>query len=96
MIKSFSNPGTEDLFHGSAGIKKWPAPILKAAFRKLRQIHTVTNLTDLKVPPGNRLEKLSGDRSGQYSIRINRQFRICFEWRDGNAYDVGINKHYDR
>ena len=55
---------------------------------KLNQIHYASNLDDLRVPPGNRLEKLSGEREGQYSIRINQQYRVCFVWEDGDAYDV--------
>ena len=58
--------------------------------RKLLQLHAAVDLNFLRVPPGNRLESLSGDRSGQHSIRINEQWRICFTWRDGNAHDVEI------
>ena len=60
------------------------------AFRKLRMLNRALTLADLRVPPGNRLEMLRGDREGQYSIRINEQWRICFEWRDGDAYNVEI------
>ncbi len=58
------------------------------AFRKLRMLHRAQTLRDLRVPPGNRLESLKGDRKGQYSIRVNDQFRICFAWRSGDAFDV--------
>lgn len=64
--------------------------IERVARRKLRQLQIAGSLTDLRVPPGNRLEKLSGDRAGQYSIRINDQYRICFTWRQGVAGDVEI------
>ena len=60
------------------------------AFRKLRMLHHARELKDLTAPPGNRLEKLKGDRDGQYSIRINDQFRICFYWREGDAFEVEI------
>ncbi len=60
------------------------------AYRKLAYLHSAKDLKDLLAPPSNRLEKLSGDRAGQYSIRINAQWRICFEWRDGDAYEVEI------
>jgi len=60
------------------------------ALRKLRMLNRATTLNDLRVPPANRLEKLSGDRAGQYSIRINEQWRICFQWQDGDAYAVEI------
>jgi len=63
---------------------------MRTAYRKLVQLHNARTLDDLRVPPGNRLESLSGDRSGQYSIRINDQWRVCFRWLDGEAYDVEI------
>jgi toxin HigB-1 len=62
----------------------------RKALQKLEQIDVVDDLNELRVPPGNNLEKLSGDRAGQYSIRINRQYRVCFVWEDGDAYDVEI------
>ncbi len=64
------------------------------ALDKLRLIHNATTLEDLRVPPGNHLEKLSGDRSGQYSIRINQQWRICFRWLEGDAWDVEITDYH--
>jgi proteic killer suppression protein len=67
-----------------------PNDIQQIAYRKLRMINNAQNLNDLRIPPANRLEKLYGKRVGQYSIRINQQWRICFEWRDGNAYNVEI------
>ena len=67
-----------------------PENIQKTALRKLKYLSSVVSLEDLKVPPNNRLEALTGDRTGQHSIRINRQFRICFRWQNGNALDVEI------
>ncbi len=67
-----------------------PKMIAGAARRKFNMVHAAARLEDLRVPPGNRLEKLGGDRKDQYSIRINDQYRVCFEWRDGDAYDVEI------
>ena len=66
----------------------------QTALRKLRMINNAKNIQDLRVPPANRLEKLSGDRSGQYSIRINDQWRVCFTWRDGEAHDVEITDYH--
>jgi len=67
-----------------------PSDIQQIAYRKLRMLNNAQNLNDLRIPPANRLEKLYGRRIGQYSIRINQQWRICFEWRDNNAYNVEI------
>jgi len=89
MIKSFSNNYTEDLFKREKA-KKIPATILRVAYRKLLLIDAAGNINDLRVPPGNRLENLSGNLSGKYSIRINDQWRIIFRWKDENAYDVEI------
>ncbi len=89
MIKSFSDKYTEDLFNRQR-VKKFPPSILKVAYRKLLLIDAVERINDLKVPPGNRLEKLSGNLSGKYSIRINNQWRIVFEWNENNAYEVKI------
>ena len=89
MIKSFADARTEELWRlGKA--RRLPASLTRAALRKLALLHTVSDLRDLAVPPGNRLEVLRGDRQGQHSIRINDQFRICFFWRDGNAHQVEI------
>lgn len=65
------------------------------AARKLALLDTAISLNDLRIPPGNRLEKLTGDRAGQRSIRINQQFRLCFRWKDGDAYDVEIVDYHD-
>ena len=70
--------------------RRLPTDIQKTAFRKLRMLNRSSSIDDLRVPPGNRLEALSGNRKGQHSIRINDQWRICFVWRNGGAYDVEI------
>lgn len=93
MIESFADKATEDIFNGentTAARKRLPRNLWNVAFRKLDQIDSAVALDDLKVPPGNRLEALKGKRSGQYSIRINDQFRICFEWDQNNAANVEI------
>jgi proteic killer suppression protein len=89
MIKSFRNAAAEAAWQRRF-IKGIPNDIVKAANRKLMQIHNARNLGDLRAPPGNRLERQSADRKGQHSIRINDQWRICFRWRDGDAHDVEI------
>ena len=89
MIKSFKDRDTEALFRGQR-IRRLPSQLQRTARRKLLIIDAATQLATLKVPPGNRLEALKGDRRGQHSIRINQQWRICFVWRDGHAYDVEI------
>ncbi len=76
------------------GSRKFPTDIQQVALRKLRMLNNATNLNDLRVPPANRLEKLSRDRAGQHSIRINERWRICFVWREGNAYDVEITDYH--
>lgn len=88
MIKSFRCKETEQLFAGR-GPPRFRA-FQAVAERKLTQLHAAETLEFLRSPPGNRLEALSGDRAGSYSIRINAQWRLCFIWRDGNAYDVEI------
>jgi len=88
MIISFNCKDTEKLFNDFDG-KKFRA-ISRPARIKLEILHAAVSLDSLKIPPGNRLEALKGDRKGQYSIRINSQWRICFAWQDGNAYDVEI------
>jgi len=93
MIKSFKCKETEKLFD-----RKWenriPRDIQRVALRKLEYIKAAANVTDLRVPPGNHFEKLKGKRSGQYSIRINDQWRVCFNWKDGNAYNVEITDYH--
>ena len=89
MIKSFRNRDTERVFDRQR-VRRWPSGVLRAALRKLLILDAAENLADLRVPPGNRLERLRGSREGQRSIRINDQWRICFRWRGGDAYDVEI------
>jgi toxin HigB-1 len=93
MIRRFGTPGTEDIFNGKntkAARKTCPRDSWAVAARKLDQLDSVELLEDLRVPPGNRLEALSGDRKGQYSIRINGQYRICFSWTDSGPDSVEI------
>jgi len=89
MIKSFRNSAAKAAW-ARRFTKGVPNDVIKVANRKLIQIHNARNLTDLAAPPGNRLEALAGDRKGQHSIRINDQWRLCFRWLDGDAYDVEI------
>jgi proteic killer suppression protein len=89
MIKSFNCKETEKIFN-SIFSKKLPHDIQRRAMIKLHMIDTAEDITDLRVPPANFLEQLQGDRAGQYSIRINQQYRICFIWNNNNAYDVEI------
>lgn len=93
MIKSFADKATAALFHGR-GHRKIPSDIRRTALRKLLQINAAAELGFLRVPPGNRLERLKGDRTGQYSIRINDQWRVCFVWRDGHAFEVEITDYH--
>ena len=93
MIQSFKNAGTKDIFNGEntkAARKICPNSIWNVAARKLDQIDSVAVLSELKIPPNNRLEALSGDRKGQHSIRINDQYRICFVWTDSGPDQVEI------
>jgi len=89
MIKSFKSKETARIFARLRSIRL-PQDIQQVSYRKLRMLNNAVTLDDLRIPPANRLEKLSGDRSGQYSIRINDQWRICFEWIDGDVYNVEI------
>ena len=89
MIRSFGNAAARAAWERRY-IRGYPNDVIRIAYRKLVQIHHAQSLDDLRAPPGNRLEALRGDREGQYSIRINRQWRICFRWKDGDAYDVEI------
>jgi proteic killer suppression protein len=92
VIKSFKTPDTEQLFNDQR-VKQWQA-IESVARRKLNMIHAAEKLSDLKVPPNNKLHKLKEDREGQHAISINDQYRVCFEWRDGDAYDVEITDYH--
>lgn len=90
MIKSFRCKETERLFRERKPSRKLPGDIQRRARQKLLLIDAAVDLEDLRVPPGNRLEALSGDRAGEHSIRVNQQWRICFVWSDGDAFDVEI------
>jgi proteic killer suppression protein len=89
VIKTFKGNLTEQIYHRQIS-RRLPSDVQQIALRKLRMINNAVSITDLRVPPANRLEKLSGDRAGQWSIRINDQWRICFAWRERDAYDVEI------
>jgi toxin HigB-1 len=89
VIKSFKDRETQQIFTRQRS-RRLPSDIQQVALRKLRMLNNAHALNDLQVPPANRLEKLTGDRAGQYSIRINDRWRVCFVWRDGDAYDVEI------
>ena len=93
MIQSFRDKDAEKLFNRQYS-RKLPQDIQKAAFRKLRMLNRSANLQDLRIPPANRLERLSGDRKGQHSIRINDRRRICFEWFDNHAQNVEIADYH--
>ncbi|MFQ5615012.1 MAG: type II toxin-antitoxin system RelE/ParE family toxin [Anaerolineales bacterium] len=91
MIRSFKNQGTEDIFNGinsKAARRTCPQSIWCLVARKLDQLDSAETLSELRLPPGNQLEALRGDRAGQYSIRINNQYRICFVWRDNEPDEV--------
>jgi len=94
MIQSFKCKETEKIFQGLIS-KKIPIDIQSRAFNKLAAIHVSLTLSDLESPPSNHLELLKGDRADQYSIRINKKFRICFEWFENNAYKVEIVDYHD-
>ena len=89
MIKGFRSKDAEKLFLRQ-GSPRFPADVQRSALRKLLLLDAAERLQDLRIPPGNRLEKLSGNREGQYSIRINDQWRICFRWAEGDAYEVEV------
>ena len=87
MIKSFADRQTEELFR-TGKAKRVPPDIARRALRKLEAVHAATNLADLRVPLGNRLHALKGDRAGQHAIAVNDQWRICFRFEDGDAFEV--------
>jgi proteic killer suppression protein len=89
MIRTFADKHTERVWRGDR-VARLPADVQRVGRRKLRMLNNARDLHDLRVPPGNRLEPLHRDRAGQHSIRINDQWRVCFRWRDGDAYDVEI------
>lgn len=97
MIQSFADQATEDVFDGkrSKGARKaCPTTVWKTAIRKLDQLNQAEVLDDLRSPPGNRLEPLKGDRAGQYSIRINDQYRLCFRWTKKGPEDVELTDYH--
>jgi len=89
VIKTFKDDLTQSIYQRQIS-RKLPPDIQQIALRKLRMINNAISLNDLRVPPANRLEKLTGNRTGQWSIRINDQWRICFEWQESDAYNVQI------
>lgn len=93
MIKSFKDELTHSVWQRKK-VKGFPSDIFKIARRKLGFLEDATDINDLRIPPGNRLEALKGGRTGQYSIRINDQWRVCFRWGSGNAYDVEITDYH--
>ena len=93
MIRSFADAETERLFRREYS-RRLPGDIQSAALRKLRMLANAQDIRDLRSPPGNRLEKLTGRRHGQHSIRINDQWRVCFWWRNGEACEVEIVDHH--
>jgi len=97
LIQSFGDKRTEDLFQGisSRETRKFPADLIKVAVRKLDMLNAAYQLEDLRSPPGNRLESLKGDLKGFYSIRINDQWRIIFQWQNGNILGVKIVDYHD-
>jgi len=97
MIVSFRDQATEDIFNGfnsKVARKACPRTLWKVAARKLDQLDSVQSLEELKIPPGNRMESLSGDRKGECSIRINEQYRICFIWCETGPYNVEITDYH--
>ncbi|HKZ23936.1 MAG TPA: type II toxin-antitoxin system RelE/ParE family toxin [Thermoplasmata archaeon] len=93
MIRSFGDRDAERLFERQR-IKRLGPEVQRVALRKLRMLDAAVGLEDLRVPPGNRLERLRGDRAGQHSIRVNDRWRICFRWRNSDAYDIEIVDHH--
>ena len=94
MIKSFASEETREFWETGASRRVPPPDIRGVAKRKLQMLDAAARLDDLRVPPGNRLEKLVGDRLGQHSIRINDQYRVCFTWKDGDAFDVEVTDYH--
>ena len=89
MIRSFHDSEAEKVFRRTRS-RRFSGPLARIALRKLLVLDAAETVEDLRIPPGNRLERLAGDRKGQYSIRVNDQWRICFRWQQGNAVDVEI------
>jgi proteic killer suppression protein len=95
VIKTFKDDQTQKIYQRQRS-RKLPPDIQQVALRKLRMINNAISINDLRVPPANRLEKLGGDRAGQWSVRINDQWRICFEWQGSDAYNVQIVDYHQR
>ena len=93
MIKSFANRNTQKLFNGEA-VPRLPPEIRERVRLRLAQLNAASTLEFMMIPPSNRLEALKGDRKGQHSVRINQQWRVCFRWSDGNAFDVEITDYH--
>ena len=93
MIKSFNSKETEKIWQGDLS-KRYPVEIQNIARKKLRMLNNSYDLSDLQIPPSNRLKKLKGNRTGQYSIRINSQWRVCFKWRNNDCYGVEITDYH--
>jgi len=93
VIRSFRDKETEKVFLRERS-RKLSSDVQRIALRKLVMLDAAQTIQDLRVPPGNRLEKLSGDREGQHSIRINDQWRVCFRWEEGSAYNVEITDYH--
>jgi len=93
VIKTFREADAEQLWNEERS-RRIPASVLRAAFKKLQMLNAAGALNDLMLPPGNRWERLKADREGQHSIRVNDRYRLCFVWRDGNAYDVEITNYH--
>lgn len=89
MIRSFRDKDTEQIWRGQVS-RRLPTDMQRIARRKLRMVNNAQSLMDLRIPPANRLERLKGGRKGQYSIRVNDQWRLCFEWKRGDAYGVEV------
>jgi toxin HigB-1 len=93
MIRSFRDQDTERLWNEER-TRRISANLRKTALKKLQMLNAAATLGDLTLPPGNRLERLKGGREGQHSIRVNEQYRVCFEWREGNAHEVEITDYH--
>jgi proteic killer suppression protein len=93
MIRSFRGKLAEQVFRRDR-CPAFSVEVQRAAYRRLAMLDAASSLDDLRIPPGNRLEKLRGDRKGQYSIRVNDQWRICFAWRQGDAFDVELADYH--
>jgi proteic killer suppression protein len=94
VIKSFADKDTKEFWDTGKSQRMPPANLRNASRKKLAMLNSAVRLEDLRIPPGNRLEQLHGDRKGQHSIRINDQFRVCFVWRDGDAHEVEISDYH--